>query len=319
MAQRSGAQKKKNKGNKLNAQQQKRAAAKRVARAEEKTKKIQKKDKKKRTGKEIAIIVVSIVMVVSILLPSLSSIVTKNSSSSKTNADGTPNPTSYEEAESTYQPKVDEAKAKLDKDSNDQQAMYDLATDYYNWASKASSYAKDDQDKKNKANKLYQDAIDEYSTYLDAVGNFDSSDAKTAALNRAMAYKALDNKDKAKDELKTLGEQANYANAWANLAMLYENDSQTQDALIAYGKAATSADMSSSGSRNYAMQRLQPLRKKAQQESGGPGALFTKCNFWHGYHPQGPNFGKATLASVLNFNVQKIEKSDSSDSKSATS
>lgn len=307
MAQRKDAQKKKNKSNKLNAQQQKRAAAKRVARAEEKAKKIQKKNRKKRTGKEIAIIVVSVIMVVGILLPSLSSIVNQNSSSSKTNADGTPNPTSYEEAESTYQPMVDEQTAKLDKDANDQKAMYELATDYYNWAGKASSYAKDDQEKKDKANELYQNAIDTYTRYLDAVGNYNSSDAKTAALNRAMAHKSLDNNDQAITELKKLGEEADYANAWANLGMLYESESKTQEAMIAFEKAANSADIQSASSRNYAMQRLQPLRKQAQKDTGGPEAFLTKCDFWQGYNPMSRKPGQATLASRLAFNIEEAE------------
>lgn len=314
MAQKSDAQKKKNKGNKLNAQQQKRAAAKRVARAEEKAAKRKKKDKKKRTGKEIAIIVVSVVMVVSILLPSLSSIINKNSSSSSSNSD---EPTSYEEAQDKYQPMVDEQQAKLDKDSNDTQAMYDLATNYYNWAGKASSYAGSDDDKKNFANDLYQKAIDEYTAYLDATGNdFDTSDEKTAALNRAMANKSLDKNDDAKQQLEDLGNKANYASAWAQLGMLYENDSESDKAMLAFEKVVDSNDSSASNYRSWAVQRLQALRKNKQSGSGGPEAFVLKCNFWQGANPAGDT--SSNFASVAAFRVHKIETS-SSDSGSNSS
>lgn len=311
---------KKNKkhGHKLSPAQRRREEEKQAERARAKNKRIKKEEKRKRTGKEIAIIVVSVIMVVSILLPSFSQIFTSGSSSStQKDANGEKEPTSYDEATDYYQPKVDEQKAALDKNDNDQKAMLELANDYYNWASKANSYTSDDEDKENAVNDLFQQAIDEYTTYLDAVGNLNSSDAKTAALNRAMAYRSLDDTDQAIQLLQELGDQTNYAMAWADLGMIYDGQGNTQQALIAYEKAANSADMQTSNIRSYALQRLTPMRKSAQSDSGGPEALEEKLDI-----SQGLSLSQdmsSTLPSKLAFSVYVPPALEDDSSSSTTS
>lgn len=310
----SSASKKRRKGQKRTARQEQQLEQRRSARAKEKAQKREKEAKKKRTGKEIAIIVVSVIMVVSILLPSFSQIFTSSNKQSTTvNADGTveKNPTNWDETQEVYQKKVDTAQDKLNKNKDDQKAMLELADDYYNWASKANSYASNDDDKKNQVKEYYQKAIDEYNVYLDAVGNIDSTDAETAAINRAMAYKSIDNKDEAINELKDITSKKNSANAWLQLGIIYDADeSKSADSMIAYEHAMEYANASSAGARSYAVQRLTAKRSSKQKDSGGPAAIYNKCDF-----AEGATKG-ADLSGTLMEKVKFVAPTDDSSSNS---
>lgn len=224
-----------------------------------------KKQRRKRTGKEIAVIVVSVIMVVSILLPSFSQIFSTGSSSSSY-------PTSFDDATDIYSPEVEEYKEALDKNANDQAAMLNLANAYYQWGIYATSYA-DGDDQTTEATELLKNAQDTYTSYLDAVGSLDSDDAKTAAINRAYCYYYEGDTDKALELLAQVADETNYAQAWANLGMMYENQGDTSQAESAYQKAIDASGDDDASVKSYCESQLSSLRKDAQESSGGAAGL----------------------------------------------
>lgn len=229
-----------------------------------------KKGRKKPTGKEVAVIVVSVIMVVSILLPSFSQIFASQPA-------GQSQPTSFDGAAAKYEPEVDSAKAAVEQNSGDKGARLRLAQAYYQWGIYATSYAGND-DEQVEAKKLLEDAQSAFSGYLDAAGSLDSTEAKSAAVSRALCdYYAGDTKA-CIESLKSVAEETNYAPAWANLGMMYQNEGNTSDAMAAYQKAIDADPDGTTGVKSYSEQMLSSLKGSAASESGGAEALSQKLD-----------------------------------------
>jgi tetratricopeptide (TPR) repeat protein len=227
------------------------------------------KPRKKRTWKEIAVIVVSVIMVVTMLLPSFSYIFAGNSSSSSSSSDY---PTTFDEAQSKYEPLVEEYQKQVDENGDDTDALYNLATAQYTWALYANSYASDDS-QEGEATELFNDAYSSFGTYLGKIGSLDSTDAKTAAIEQALCQYYLGNTSDAEAKLLEVANETDYASAWFNLGLMYEADSDTEKAIDAYQKAEAADPDDSAGIKSYAESRISSLNSASAESTGGASGL----------------------------------------------
>lgn len=227
-----------------------------------------KKGRRTPTGKEVAVVVVSVIMVISILLPSFSQIFATQSTSSQY-------PTSFDDAATRYQPQVDQAKQAVDANPDDKAAELKLAQASYEWGMYAQAYAGND-DEVDEANNLFTEASNAYGRYLDLEGSLDSDEAKDAAVDRALCQYYAGDTDKCIEQLKTLADETNYASAWANLGMMYENQGNTQEAMTAFQKCIEADPDNKAGLKSYSESQLSSLRSSAAESSGGAQALTQK-------------------------------------------
>lgn len=214
----------------------------------------------------VAVILVSIIMVGSILLPSLSAIVSGiQASSSSSSADtseasetaATTN--SYmEQLDSRYQATADSLAAKLESNPSDAAALINLANTYLTWGDMAKNYASTDEENAHVTD-LLQKAEGYYDTYLE------SNDAAAAHVNRALCQYYLGDTDGAIAALeKFVATTADYAPAWANLGMIYQETGNTEAAADAYNKALEVDPNDENGMKSYVTSQLQTLTSSAE-------------------------------------------------------
>lgn len=229
-----------------------------------------KKGRKKPTGKEVAVVVVSVIMVVSILLPSFSQIFASQPTTSSA-------PTSFDGAASKYRPEVDSAKEAVDRDGGDKAAQLKLAQACYQWGIYAESYAGND-DEQSEAKELLDQARQAFGAYLNLEGSLESDEARNAAVDRALCDYYAGDTAACIESLKPVADETNYAPAWANLGMMYQNQGSTQDAMDAYQHGIDADPDGAAGVKSYCEQMLSSLKGSAASESGGAEALSQKLD-----------------------------------------
>lgn len=219
----------------------------------------------------VAVILVSIIMVGSILLPSLSAIVSgmqASSSSSSTDAAQTSETAattnSYmDQLDSRYQSTADSLEAKLESNPNDAAALINLANTYLTWGDMAKNYASTDEENAHVTD-LLQKAEGYYDTYLE------SNDAAAAHVNRALCRYYLGDSAGAISALeKFVAATPDYAPAWANLGMIYQETGDTNKAEDAYNKALEVDPNDENGMKSYVTSQLQSITSSADAATTG--------------------------------------------------
>ena len=219
----------------------------------------------------VAVILVSIIMVGSILLPSLSAIVSgmqASSSSSSTDAAQTSETAattnSYmDQLDSRYQSTADSLEAKLESSPNDAAALINLANTYLTWGDMAKNYASTDEENAHVTD-LLQKAEGYYDTYLE------SNDAAAAHVNRALCRYYLGDSAGAISALeKFVAATPDYAPAWANLGMIYQETGDTNKAEDAYNKALEVDPNDENGMKSYVTSQLQSITSSADAATTG--------------------------------------------------
>lgn len=225
---------------------------------------------------ELAAVVFAVIMALTMMLPSLSAIfANKSSSSSSTDSSTTASTdssttsstdssttsststSSVSDVDNEYSSTVSELETKLKADPNNLPALINIANDYLNWGYSAKTYESTDEEKAHVVD-LFNSAITYYDRYLAL------NDAKSVHVNRALAqYYAGDTDGAVQALVDFTNTTTDYAPAWADLGMLYENQSNTTAAKDAYTKAL-GANPSSNVS-SYVNARLTAIE---QQESG---------------------------------------------------
>lgn len=247
-------------------------AAKRARNIEREAERLARKEgKKKRTAKEIAVIVVSVIFVISILLPSFSQIFAQPNSSNNSF------PTSFDDAQERYKPDVDKYREEVKANPDDKEAQYKLGEALYQWGIYAQTYASDDG-QSDEAVQLLDEAQTAYTSYLDLEGSLDSTQAKSAATYRALATYYTGDAEKAEQLLEDLGNEVNYAPAWANLGMMYQQEGDTTKALAAYQKGVEADPDGSQQIKEYCEQQISSLKAQSAQDTGGAAGLAQKLD-----------------------------------------
>ena len=207
----------------------------------------------------VAVILVSIIMVGSILLPSLSAIVSgmqASSSSADSSSDGSEAATtsSYmDELDSRYSSTVSSLESKLADNPDDAATLINLANNYLTWGDMARNYASTDDDQAHVTD-LLQKAEGYYDQYLA------SNDANAAHVNRALCQYYLGDTDGAIAALEQFcSVTADYAPAWANLGMIYEDAGETDKATDAYNKALEVDPDDTCGMKSFVTSKLQSI------------------------------------------------------------
>lgn len=216
----------------------------------------------------VAVILVSIIMVGSILLPSLSAIVsgmqassgssdTAQTSSADTEEAATTN--SYmDQLDSRYSATASSLESKLESSPDDAATLINLANTYLTWGDMARNYASSDDDEAHVTD-LLQKAEGYYDRYLE--GN----DANAAHVNRALCQYYLGDTEGAIAALEQFcAGVADYAPAWANLGMMYDDAGDTDKATDAYNKALEVDPDDTCGMKSFVTSKLQSITSSAE-------------------------------------------------------
>lgn len=230
---------------------------------------------RRRPAVVIGVVIASIIMVGSILLPSLSAIIsgiqkskasaTTATTAAATSAAATDASTSDAETTNTYMNDLDEhyqsivspLEEKLKDSPDDKAALINLANNYLNWGSTARNYASSDDDQAH-IRELLTTAEGYYDSYLEL------EDASAARVNRALCQYYLGDQSGAikaiEDFTKSVGD---YAPAWTNLGMMYQETGETEKATDAFNKALEVDPDNTYGLQSYATSQLRSLTSAA--------------------------------------------------------
>lgn len=232
------------------------------------------KDKKKRGPKEIAVIIISVIVALSLMLPSLALIFGQGTSST---TQGESIPTSFEGLEERYQPVVDQYQADLDADPDDANAEYRLGTAYFEWASYARFFAGTDE-QKEQVDEMFSSATKALTTFIEQQGGYTTNTAKQAAVSKALCAFYQDDAAQAIEQLQTLGDETDYAPAWANLGMVYESEDDDAKAIAAYEKGIAADPDGGLSARSYCEERIKAIKSEAAASTGGAQGLQDKLD-----------------------------------------
>lgn len=209
----------------------------------------------------VAVILVSIIMVGSILLPSLSAIISgmQASSSSSSTDDATTTTTaattnSYmDQLDSRYSSTASSLESKLESNPDDAATLINLANTYLTWGDTAQNYASTDEEKAH-VTELLQKAEGYFDEYLK------NNDANAAHVNRALCQYYLGDVSDAVSALEDfVAKVADYAPAWANLGMMYQEQGNTDQAEDAYNKALEVDPNDETGMKSCVTSQLQSI------------------------------------------------------------
>ncbi len=219
------------------------------------------------------VILASVIMIGSCLLPSLSAIVSGIQNAATTEAETTESDTTEaesEEAETTnsymddldtrYEAIVEPLETKLESNAEDKATLINLANNYLTWGDSAQNYASTDEETEH-VKELLNKAMGYYDSYLAL------DDASAAHVNRALCQYYLGDTSGAISALEEFCEgTSDYAPAWSNLGMMYEETGDTEKAKDAYNKALEVDPDDTCGVKSYASSQLSSLTE-AETES----------------------------------------------------
>lgn len=183
-----------------------------------------------------------------------------------TEAEATEELTGIELADSSYQPLVDELKAKLDENPDDLASILNLGNYYMSWGIEVGQAATTDQENLY-ASDLFDEAVSYFDRYLELN---ESNDVRS---RRALCrFYAGDTQDAIRDLEEFTEGVTDYGPAWVYLGMMYESTGHAEDAEQAYLKAEAADPDDLYGSKSYAEERIAAMHGTDASASGTTGA-----------------------------------------------
>lgn len=239
---------------------------------EEKLSQKQEAEERKKRLMRIGIGVFAVIMALSMMLPSLTYIfgnknpevqqreqqaqaeAAQQEAEQKKTEGEEKNLTGVELVDSNYKAVVDPLEAKLKDNDKDLATLLSLGEDYTSWAAQVAMYGASDDSAKAHSDELYKKALDYYDRYL-AI-----NDSEIVKASRAMCQYSSGDKDGAIGALEKLTQdKPEFAVAWLDLGMIYEQESNTDKAKEAYTKAAEVDPNDEYAAKTRADQRLAAL------------------------------------------------------------
>lgn len=233
-----------------------------------------------KTSTKVIITVLAVIMALAMMLPSFASVISSNrqaeeqeeqsqvenaSDSSQDEGSADENATDDAQADATegvpdnddlkslatqYSTIVSSLEARLDDDPDNLAALLNLAQNYMSWGYSAVSQSTTDEER-DYANGLLDQAISYFDRYLEL------NDANSARVDRALCLYYQGDTDGAIAALEQISEDSpDFAPAWANLGMLYENQGDTDKAKEAYRQASETDPDDEYGAKSFADRRL---------------------------------------------------------------
>ena len=158
-----------------------------------------------------------------------------------------------DQLDSRYSATASSLESKLEANPDDAASLINLANTYLTWGDMARNYASTD-DEQAHVTDLLQKAEGYYDTYLA------SNDANAAHVNRALCQYYLGDTAAAIAALEQFcAGTADYAPAWANLGMIYEDAGETDKATDAYNKALEVDPDDTCGMKSFVTSKLQSI------------------------------------------------------------
>lgn len=235
----------------------------------EKSSPIDKADRKEKLTK-VLIAAFALIMALSMVLPSLAPIFSNSSSEDASNSSTTEEDasgsatttTTVADIDAQYQGLVDELEADLKENKDDLADILNLGNNYLQWAYQAGMYATTDEETAHVTD-LYNQSISYYDRYLKL------NDSPAAHVDRALAQYYSGSTDDAIAYLVdyTAADGAEYAPAWANLGMMYQYTSDTDNATTCYNKAMEIDPDDETGAYSYANSMLASMNSSSSSSS----------------------------------------------------
>lgn len=172
-------------------------------------------------------------------------------------------PLTVETIDENYEGMVADLEAKVAENPEDTESLKSLGDYCSSWAMNVSMLATTDEDTAH-SNDLLTKAIGYYDQYLAL------EDSNEVATSRAMCFYYQGDTDKAVTTLQelTAAGGAEYAPAWADLGLLYEQQGSTDEARAAYEKAAELDPEDEAGVKSYAEGRIAQMDEAAAADDG---------------------------------------------------
>lgn len=253
-----------------------------------------------KTGTKVVIVVFAVIMALAMMLPSFASVIASNNqeaaeqqsqnstansnASSSSNENGSSDdsaddsaatdgvPENLQSLAKQYYGRNQELQSKLDDDPNNLAALLNLAQNYMNWGYQARSQSSTDEETAYSKGLLDQ-AIGYFDRYL-ALNHSNS-----AKVDRALCQYYEGDTDAALAALQQITTDApDFAPAWANLGLLYENSGETDQAKDAYQKAADADPNDEYGAKTFANQRLVQITASQNQNGSSDDATSVVSN-----------------------------------------
>ena len=170
-------------------------------------------------------------------------------------------PLTVETIDENYEGVVADLEAKVAENPEDTESLKSLGDYCSSWAMNVSMLAASDEDTAH-SNDLLTKAIGYYDQYLAL------EDSNEVATSRAMCFYYQGDTATAVTTLQelTAAGGAEYAPAWADLGLLYEQQGSTDEARAAYEKAAELDPEDEAGVKSYAEGRISQMDEAASDD-----------------------------------------------------
>ncbi len=208
------------------------------------------------TGMKLVIIIFAVVLVVSLMLPSLSALLSSSQAPQQAQEQNVATeqaiPQSASQIDDYYKPSIESIEKRLEQDPENVALLNDKANAYFDWAMSRSYLSVSDEDKA-KTKEVFAQAVTVYDQVLA------KASSNSASVDRAIAEYYSGEQEAAIKSLEdfTADAGANFAPAWANLAMFYEKIDKNK-ALETYNKALDLV-----GNGNESLKEFVNARKQA--------------------------------------------------------
>ncbi len=181
----------------------------------------------------------------------------ESSDSADTAEDTTDSDAEYASTDETYKSAVASLEEKYAADKTNLATLLNLGQKYMTWGVSVTYVATTDASTSH-ANELLEKARAYYAEYL-AI-----KDSNAVKVDRALCKYYEEDTTAATAELEALTTEApDYGPAWANLGVLYEAASRTDDAKAAYNKAIETDASDEYGAKSYAETRISSIESAA--------------------------------------------------------
>ncbi len=175
----------------------------------------------------------------------------------------------YASADEKYQSAVASLEEKYAADKTNLATLLNLGQKYMTWGVSVTYVATTDASTSH-ANQLLEKARTYYSEYL-AI-----KDSNAVKVDMALCKYYEEDTTAATTELETLTQEApDYGPAWANLGVVYEAASRTDDAKAAYNKAIETDASDEYGAKSYGESRLSSIESSESSESSSTTSTST--------------------------------------------
>lgn len=216
--------------------------------------------------RNVIIAIFAVVIAISMMLPSLSGIVNNNQDAgneqqqeatdeTKETDEDSSEKTGMEKVDENYTTTIEPLEAKLKENPEDLATLLSLGNDYMSWGYAASAESTDEASQAH-VDDLFKKAIDYFDQYLKLN---DSVDVK---VSRAQCVFYSDSHDAGIEAMTKLTEEnPEHAAVWVNLALLYEQNYDSEKAQEIYKKVLTfeADDNYTKNMKSYASSRLTSL------------------------------------------------------------